>query len=319
MHIGITTTHKVIITGTGRAGTTFLVRLLTELGLDTGYTQNSWQKDFHPHCSAGLERDITDPEAPYIVKSPALCTELAPLLASEMVVIDHAFVPVRDLDAAARSRIRVGGANGSVPGGLWLTDNASSQQNVLATVFHQLIHTLVVHDVPHTFLHFPRFVQDSGYAFQKLKPVLTGITRTTFDAAFVRVADPSLVHDFSKVPSGSSNGLIGREYLERKRRHRRQRQFRRCASWVAAVAALGTLIHLNAGWMPLQTRQKSAPTAQEHTQTFAPKTAWTPKTSATNQPRPPLLPLAYSSTSSPLPSPVFMHRLSGLNLSVLGD
>ena len=28
--------HKVIITGTGRVGTTFLVHLLTELGLDTG-------------------------------------------------------------------------------------------------------------------------------------------------------------------------------------------------------------------------------------------------------------------------------------------
>ena len=47
--------HKVIITGTGRAGTTFLVQLLTEMGLDTGYTRASLARDYFEHCSAGLE------------------------------------------------------------------------------------------------------------------------------------------------------------------------------------------------------------------------------------------------------------------------
>src|SRR6516164_482379 len=32
--------HHTIISGTGRAGTTFLVKLLTNLGLDTGYQKN---------------------------------------------------------------------------------------------------------------------------------------------------------------------------------------------------------------------------------------------------------------------------------------
>ena len=32
---------KVIITGTGRAGTTLLVQVLTDLGLDTGYTSDA--------------------------------------------------------------------------------------------------------------------------------------------------------------------------------------------------------------------------------------------------------------------------------------
>src|SRR5689334_21709608 len=34
--------HKVIITGTGRAGTTFLVALLTELGVKTCYKKGDW-------------------------------------------------------------------------------------------------------------------------------------------------------------------------------------------------------------------------------------------------------------------------------------
>ena len=71
-----TPSHKVIITGTGRAGTTFLVRLLTELGLDTGYTRDNWQKDYFAHCNAGLEHELNDPKAPYIVKNPGLCETL---------------------------------------------------------------------------------------------------------------------------------------------------------------------------------------------------------------------------------------------------
>ena len=65
--------HKVIITGTGRAGTTFLVRLLTELGLETGISRKNWHKKFYPACNAGLEHNLLDPETPYIVKNPALC------------------------------------------------------------------------------------------------------------------------------------------------------------------------------------------------------------------------------------------------------
>ena len=72
--------HKLIITGTGRAGTTFLVRLLGELGLDTGYHPPDWQKNFYAHSQAGLERDLTDPRGPYVVKNPALCTELPALI-----------------------------------------------------------------------------------------------------------------------------------------------------------------------------------------------------------------------------------------------
>jgi hypothetical protein len=59
--------HHVIISGTGRAGTTFLVQLLTELGLDTGFPDAHSQ--IFPNCNAGMEYDIRDPKAPYIVKS----------------------------------------------------------------------------------------------------------------------------------------------------------------------------------------------------------------------------------------------------------
>src|SRR3954468_2936704 len=118
-----TPSHKVIITGTGRAGTTFLVRLLTEIGLDTGYTRDNWQKDYFAHCNAGLEHELSDPGAPYIVKNPGLCETLERELVRRQVTIDLAIIPIRELEAAASSRIRVGGTNGAVPGGLMGTSD----------------------------------------------------------------------------------------------------------------------------------------------------------------------------------------------------
>lgn len=237
-----TPVHKIIITGTGRAGTTFLVRLLTELGLDTGYTSSSWRGDFHTHCMAGLEHNIFDPEAPYVVKNPALCTELEAVLSSGEIVVDYALIPIRELSAAARSRIRVGGANGSVPGGLWMTDKPDDQQAALAAAFHQLVHTLTAYEVPHAFLDFPRFVQDSDYAFAKLKPVLGEIGRERFGEVFARIADPSLVHDFSR-ENPAQVGEIGRSFFRKERHLRRRRAVRRALGWTLAVCLVSLVAY----------------------------------------------------------------------------
>ncbi|HEY1791694.1 MAG TPA: hypothetical protein VGG34_02150 [Opitutaceae bacterium] len=189
--------HKVIITGTGRAGTTFMVHLLSVLGLDTGISGKNWHKKYFEHCHAGLEHDILDPKTPYIVKNPALCETLRPALATGRFIIDHAYVPVRDLDAVAASRASVGGTDGSKPGGLWGTADPSRQGAVMAELFHNLVHTLAVNEIPVTFLHFPRLVRDPAYTYRKLAFLVSGVDFATFSEAFGRVADPSLVHNFS--------------------------------------------------------------------------------------------------------------------------
>src|SRR5689334_19108131 len=94
--------HHLIISGTGRAGTTFLVQLFTALGLDTGFSD--LQSAIYENCNAGMEKDIHLPDAPYIIKTPWLCDYLDEVLENNDRVIDHAIVPVRDLYAAAQSR-----------------------------------------------------------------------------------------------------------------------------------------------------------------------------------------------------------------------
>ena len=90
----------------------------------------------------------------------------------------------------------MGGANGSVPGGLWGTSDPANQRAVLAESFHKLMHTLAVHEIPHTFILFPRMVTDPGYLFDRLSFVLGGTTRTEFDPVFNQIADRSQVHDY---------------------------------------------------------------------------------------------------------------------------
>jgi hypothetical protein len=204
--------HKVIISGTGRAGTTFLVQLLTALGLETGF------KDLHEgvyeNCNAGMECNLADSSSPYIVKSPSLCDDLAQILQTGEYVIDHAFIPIRNLEAATQSRIQVfnqGKPKGgylrlllkglkykATPGGLIDTDTPDEQQYILTQKLYNLINTITTYDIPHTFLNFPRIIEDAQYLYNKLVPIIGGIDYSKFLKTFDYVAKPELVHDFSQ-------------------------------------------------------------------------------------------------------------------------
>ncbi len=202
--------HKrhLIISGTGRAGTTFLVQLLTELKLDTGYS-NPWEK-IHANCNAGMEWDIRKENAPYIVKSPALCDYLDDFLKTGRAIIDHAIVPVRDLHSAAESRrevARKGYLKFLTPRRFlfWRIRNPKDQENVLTHHLYQLIHTLAMHDIPLTLLSFPRLAKDPEYLFRKLEFLLKGTGFDDFRKAFQRVSRPDMIHDFTKGREGVSN------------------------------------------------------------------------------------------------------------------
>ena len=199
------TRHHVVISGTGRAGTTFLIQLLTALGCDTGY------RDIHSrvdaNSKAGMEDfDLRSAEAPYLVKSMLLIDYLHELLETKKCVIDHAFIPVRDLYSAAASRIRVSDARDkdlypdstSVWGGLWHTDDPNRQADRLTHQLYKLVHALSKYDIPYTFLYFPRIVNDPDYLFGKLKPVLKELDYDAFISTFKDVAKPEFVHEFKK-------------------------------------------------------------------------------------------------------------------------
>jgi hypothetical protein len=200
--------HHLMIAGTGRAGTTFLVRYLTELGLDT-YLSHHADAQMDHYANAGFEElPISgDPAAlPYVIKSPWLHEYADELLQS--VQLDAVIVPVRELGEAASSRVLVErdamhraspwlakhgtawDSWGWSPGGALVSLDPVDQARLLAVGFHGLIERLVRDDVPIIFLSFPRMALDAAYLFRKLRSVMPrGTTEKVALAAHARVAD----------------------------------------------------------------------------------------------------------------------------------
>lgn len=83
-------------------------------------------------------------------------------------------------------------------GGLWDTDNADRQEDVIKFKFANLVEALVRNDVPITFLKFPHFVDHPDYLFHKLRFLLSEVRWEDFVIDFEAEIKPGLVHDFSE-------------------------------------------------------------------------------------------------------------------------
>jgi hypothetical protein len=207
--------RHVVITGTGRAGTTFLIELLTHLGLDTGFSSSDFGLK-NREARAGLERDIRRESCPFIVKSPRFCYYADEVIHRSDIVIEHIFIPVRDLYAAAESRRYVTKANLMMlsmlerlkrrlkpkpfKGGLWKTHSSDpgKQEVILLSQIYQLLLALSHTKIPVTFMHYPRIVKDCGYLYDKLRPILRDNPPETFSAVFRKTVSPNLVHSFGE-------------------------------------------------------------------------------------------------------------------------
>jgi hypothetical protein len=173
---------KVVITGTGRSGTSFLVQLLTQLRQDTGFrhAHEKWDEA----TKRGLEWDVWDypwNRLPRFIKDPRLSTRLKELLGKGFL-IEHVLVPVRSLEEAAESRLRRKVQWGDPD--FKDADAVGGLKNLLAQVLGQLTADLITLDIPHTFLKYPLLAQDGDYLWEKISFLLTGVKREIFLWAF---------------------------------------------------------------------------------------------------------------------------------------
>lgn len=188
----------VAISGTGRAGTTFLVQLLTELGFDTGFSADAVSS--LPRASfGGLERDIRSPSAPYIVKSPWLCDYIDEVVGSSEIFLEHLIIPIRSLKDAADSRRRVS-ALGEAAGGMWHTESADDgiQEGILAHQLYKLLLSAASTHVPVTLMRFPLLALNKEYLYEKLLFLIepAGISPDDFGAAFALISKPERINFF---------------------------------------------------------------------------------------------------------------------------
>ncbi len=203
--------HHLLIAGTGRAGTTFLVQYLAECGLDTHIARDQY-RGYDEDANAGLEDlPLNDPDAPYVIKSPWLFEYVERVLADEQTVVDAVVIPMRGIVEAAASRtvneLRARHAMpglhddckqwetwGTTAGGVVYSLNPIDQARLLALGFHELLHALVKRNVPIVLLDFPRFIEDPDYLHDALSATLgDGVDRASALRAHARVAEPSKV------------------------------------------------------------------------------------------------------------------------------
>lgn len=167
--------QKVIITGSGRSGTTFLIQLLGRLGFDTGISDDFYDSKVRAGCEhpfPDLDKPVeelrqTFANLPVVLKAPTFSIILKYSLLNKLFEVEHVFMPVRELEESARSRLDVEL--------FWETlqteDEAqriNDQANTHAIAIGRTIEAVVMFGLPLTMLHFPRMVIDAEYCYQKI-------------------------------------------------------------------------------------------------------------------------------------------------------
>lgn len=209
----------LVISGAGRAGTSFLMALLGRLGLDTGFSADQVTRALAGPARAGLERDLRGPHLPRVVKNPNLCDYIDDVLARRDLRIEHLIVPLREPDEAAQSRARAQQAGlaalswrkrlsavlkgKAIDGGFWPGAAHLPQAQVVVDRVHRLLLAVAAHDIPVTLLAYPRLTRDPAYLYAKLSPLLPGVDWATFQAAFAAVVRPDWVHTSAARPAAA--------------------------------------------------------------------------------------------------------------------
>lgn len=193
----------VIISGTGRAGTTLLVQYFTFLDLDTGFKKENVLSSVDSISKAGLEHDLRTENLPKIIKSPWFADQILEVLSNGRVKIDYAIIPVRDIVSAAESRRRVFHEARALgfdpllhPGTLWKTENPDEQEAQLALQFHKLIYGLATFHIPTYFVVFPNFAKSHDVLYTSIRPILEalGVSKERSERAYAAVVDRGLIH-----------------------------------------------------------------------------------------------------------------------------
>jgi hypothetical protein len=179
--------EKIYITGTGRAGTTFLIKIFTFLEFDTGYTKENYQNYIHSNCGSGMEKDYLANN--YIIKNPIFMKIIPKIATDKNIKIKTMIIPIRDYKSSAISRL----SNGMAAGGLWDANDEISQISFYNKIMADYLYYMTIYDINTIFLDFNRMTKDKMYLFDKLKNILDEkkITFEMFSSAYDKASPPA--------------------------------------------------------------------------------------------------------------------------------
>jgi hypothetical protein len=172
--------EHILISGTGRAGTTFLIIIFTLLNLDTGYNINEINELLNVKCNSGLEKGFKLSNK--IVKSPFFIQNMEKVLS--LTKIELMIIPIREFKQSAESRVK----NGKEKGGLWSAKNFEEQLQFYHKIMAEYLYYMTKFDIPTVFIDFDKMISDSKYLYQKLDYLIKkyNITFEDFNNAFIK-------------------------------------------------------------------------------------------------------------------------------------
>jgi hypothetical protein len=161
----------IVITSTGRSGTTFLIILYTLLGYNTGFNPEKINDEIRIWlCNSGMERPLWDIENDRyeVVKNPDFCTQIPHLI--EKTRVDRVILPLRDYTTSAFSRSKYSRPGIKRGGFIGEVDNVDDQ----IRHYHKMVATLLIDctrsEIPVVTIDFEKMVRDAEYLYKKLEP-----------------------------------------------------------------------------------------------------------------------------------------------------
>jgi len=176
--------EKILITGTGRCGTTFLIKLFSFLDFDTGYNRDNYNLSISSNCNSGMEREYT--ENYYILKNPFFMSNIENIIKDTSITIKYVIIPIRDFKMSAKSRLK----HGKEAGGLWNAEDELSQINFYENIFQDYIFISNKYNINTIFIDFDKMINDKTYLFNTLKIILDekNIDLETFSRVYDEVS-----------------------------------------------------------------------------------------------------------------------------------
>jgi len=158
--------EKIYITGTGRCGTTFLIKIFTFLEFDTGFTKETYNKFIFSNCNSGMEKNYNDTFR--IIKNPEIICNITSIIKNPLIKIKKIIIPIRDYNSSAKSRVM----HNKNMGGLWHATDEESQILFYNNIISNYIYCMSKYDIDTIFIDFDRMITDKLYLYNKLKPIL---------------------------------------------------------------------------------------------------------------------------------------------------
>ena len=190
---------KIIVTGPGKCGTSYFMKLLSELGFDTGFdaedssviAEYAGERPYR-----GFEWNIRGKRARKdnmhrIIKDPYLCLDLLERAEKWDWDIEHVYILLRNCKDVANHHWRFSGSRHPE---LNEEEFMQDYEKKAGVFVGKIVYQVISEKIPHTFIMFPRIVTEPLYLWSHCPLLKDNISYGTFRDAFEKVADVKNVH-----------------------------------------------------------------------------------------------------------------------------